>query len=119
MQVDNFSDDDLAKRYLELGDKMAWYETCKNCRLPTLLHSGPCTIQVEAVNWEKVVDEQDKFVSRMKNVINDIEEQEKEKEKHMKMEEYRSGFVKCPGCEYDYRSLEELLEHCEKEHGLK
>ena len=56
MQFDNFSDDDLTKRYLELGEKMAWNITCKNCRIAELLHSGPCTIQVEAVNWEKIVN---------------------------------------------------------------
>ena len=57
IQVDNFSNDDLERRYLELGDKKAWKDLCENCKLPTLLHSGPCTRQVEAVTWEKIVEE--------------------------------------------------------------
>ena len=81
MYVDNYSDDELAKRYLKIGDKLAWNEGCKNCKMPILLHNGPCTRQVEANTFEKIVEERDKFCNRMRNVIKDIEEQEKAKEK--------------------------------------
>ena len=82
MSVDNYSDDDLAKRYMNLGDRMAWNDRCKNCKMPTLLHDGPCTRQQEANTFEsnKILEERDKFNNSMRNMIRDVAEQERTKE---------------------------------------
>ena len=36
LTIDEFSNDELAKRYNELGDKETWNDLCKNCRMPEL-----------------------------------------------------------------------------------
>ena len=78
INIDNFSDDDLAKRYSELANRETWDEVCKTCRMPAILHKGPCTRMNEAYSFEfeKVLDERDKFRERMKPVMKCVIEQE-------------------------------------------
>ena len=58
-------------------NKETWDEICKNCRMPALLHKGVCTRQGEAVAYEydKILDERDKFSERMKPIIRYMAEQ--------------------------------------------
>ena len=82
ISVENYSDDDLSKRYMNLLDREAWNEGCKNCKMPSLLHNGPCTRQQEANAFEsnKILEERDKFYSRMRNIAKDVAEQERRKD---------------------------------------
>ena len=78
VSIDNFSNDDLARKYGELVNKETWDEICKNCRIPTLLHEGVCTRQNEAAALEhdKILDERDKFGERMRPILRYMAEQE-------------------------------------------
>ena len=77
--MDSVSENELAKRYEELVNKETWNDICKNCRMPALLHNGVCTRQneVEASEYEKILDERDKFCERMKGVIRCMAEEER------------------------------------------
>ena len=59
-------------------NKETWDDACKNCRMPALLHKGVCTRQDEAVvfEYDKILDERDKFNERMKPIIRFMAEQE-------------------------------------------
>ena len=76
--IDEFSEDELTKRYSELVNKETWDEICKNCRMPFLLHNGACTRSKEAGMFDsgRILDERDKFVERMKPIIRYMSEQE-------------------------------------------
>ena len=75
ISMDSVSENELANRYEELVNKDTWNDICKNCRMPALLHNGVCTWQneVEASEYEKILDERDKFCERMKGIIRCVE----------------------------------------------
>ena len=81
MSVDNYSDDELIKKYMDLANKDIWDEICKNCKMPSLLHKGPCTRKQEAAAFasDKILEERDKFTDRMRQIRKDIDDQEKMK----------------------------------------
>ena len=43
INVESFSDDELVKRWNALTRKEDWDEVCKMCKMPVILHKGPCT----------------------------------------------------------------------------
>ena len=45
--VPNFSEEELEKRWSELGNKEDWDEECKMCERPVILHIGPCERKIE------------------------------------------------------------------------
>ena len=67
LSMDSVTENELMKRYEELVNKDTWNDVCRRCRLPALLHNGVCTRQneVEASEYEKILDERDKFCERM------------------------------------------------------
>ena len=69
--IDEFSEDELTKRYSELVNKETWDEICKNCQMPMLFHKGVCTrgSEAEALDSDRILDERDKFHERMKSII--------------------------------------------------
>ena len=69
--IDEYSEEDLTKRYRELVSKDIWDEMCRNCRMPFLLHNGACTRSKEAgpLKSGKILDERDKFMDRMRLII--------------------------------------------------
>ena len=69
ISIDSVSDNDLAKLYEELENKEAWMETCKNCRMPALLHVDICKKRNETWEYDKILDERDKFSERMKPIL--------------------------------------------------
>ena len=97
LSVDNYSDDDLMKRYMDLVDKNKYDETCKNCRMSTLLHDGPCT-RMQAVstfeNDSKILEERDKFAERMRKIRVDVENQEQKEKADDSMQKMIEGFLK-------------------------
>ena len=44
---ESFSEDELARRWNELARKEDWLEECDMCKLPSMLHRGPCTRKEE------------------------------------------------------------------------
>ena len=47
INVESFSEEVLMKRWSELVRKEAWDEECEVCKMPVMLHKGPCTRKVE------------------------------------------------------------------------
>ena len=47
INVESFSEDELVKRWNELARKEDWDEKCDMCRMPSMLHKGPCTRKEE------------------------------------------------------------------------
>ena len=53
INVESFSEEELMKRWSELVRKESWDEECEICKMPVMLHEGPCTrIQGEANAFE-------------------------------------------------------------------
>ena len=54
INVESFSEEELRKRWNELVRKESWDEECEICKIPVMLHKGPCTrIQGEADAFDK------------------------------------------------------------------
>ena len=45
--MESFSDDDLVKMWNALARKDDWIDECEMCRMPCMLHKGPCTRKEE------------------------------------------------------------------------
>ena len=47
INVESFSEEELRKRFNELGRKGDWDKECESCKNPVLLHKTNCTRKVE------------------------------------------------------------------------
>ena len=45
--VENFSEEELRKRYNELTRKDSWNKECELCKMPEMFHTGVCTRKIE------------------------------------------------------------------------
>ena len=52
INVESFSDDELVKRWSALARKEDWNEECEMCKMPVMLHKGPCTRKEELNAFE-------------------------------------------------------------------
>ena len=53
MNIESFSEEEVMKRWSELVRKKSWEGECEICKMPLMLHKGPCTrIQGEANSFE-------------------------------------------------------------------
>ena len=43
IKVESFSEEELRKRWNELSRKESWDNEWETCRMPEMLHKGPCT----------------------------------------------------------------------------
>ena len=50
--MESFSDDELVKRWNALARKEDWDEECEMCKMPGILHKGPCTRKEELNAFE-------------------------------------------------------------------
>ena len=66
--IENFSNDELEKRWNALENKDNWEEECEWCKMPGMLHKGPCT-RKEGVDHEKVLESWHTYRKRMKLII--------------------------------------------------
>ena len=53
--VENFSEEELRKKWNELTRKESWDNECETCRMPEMLHKGACTRKTE-VNEAEFID---------------------------------------------------------------
>ena len=85
ISVENFTDDELLKKYNELEQKEDFDERCKDCKMPQLLHKVACTRrdEVNAFEFERIANQWELFSTRMRNVIKWKNEQD-DKEKFRK-----------------------------------
>ena len=47
INVESFCNDELVKRWSALARKEDWDEECEMCKMPVMLHKGPCTRKEE------------------------------------------------------------------------
>ena len=52
INVESFSEEELRKRWNELVRKESWDEECEACKMPVMLHKGPCTRGAEVSEAE-------------------------------------------------------------------
>ena len=45
--VENFSEEELRKKWNESTRKESWDNECETCRMPEMLHKGACTKKTE------------------------------------------------------------------------
>ena len=71
ISIESFSDDELAKRWSALENKDNWDEACEMCKMPGILHKGPCTRkeEVNAFEYGKLWEAWDLYRKRMKPII--------------------------------------------------
>ena len=80
--VESFSDDDLEKRWSALENKDNWDEACEMCKMPGILHKGPCTRkeEVNAFEYGKLWEAWELFRKRMTPIRKlQVEQEEKTK----------------------------------------
>ena len=69
--VKDFSNDELEKRWNALANKDNWEEECEWCKMPGMLHKGPCTRKEEtnAFEYQKIYEGWNLYRNRMKPII--------------------------------------------------
>ena len=82
IEVKDFSNEELEKRFIALVNKDNWEEECQWCMLPGMLHKHPCTRKEEANSskYQRVHECWKMYRSRMKPIL-EVKQKEKEKEK--------------------------------------
>ena len=82
--VENFSDEDLRKIYMELNRKENWDSKCEMCKMPEILHKGVCTRTTEAgtIDYQELFISWDIFRSKMELIRKEQEDEEKETRKN-------------------------------------
>ena len=82
--VENFSDEDLRKIYMELNRKENWDSKCEMCKMPEILHKGACTRTTEAgtIDYQELFISWDIFRSKMELIRKEQEDEEKETRKN-------------------------------------
>ena len=55
--VENFSEEELIKRWNELGNKEDWDKECEMCKMPEILHTEAYTrkLEIGETGFSKVV----------------------------------------------------------------
>ena len=85
INVEIFSDDELVKRWNALTRKEDWDEECEMCKMPGILHKGPCTRKEEfnAFEFGELWKAWSLFREKMK-LIRKWQSDQEEKEKNAK-----------------------------------
>ena len=52
INVESFSEEALRKLFNDLSRKESWDAECETCRMPEMLHKGPCTRKTEVSEAE-------------------------------------------------------------------
>merc|ERR1712082_577590 len=80
IEMKDFSDEELEKRFKALANKKNWEEECQWCELPGLLHKHPCTRSdtVNAFDYEKIKKLWKVYRDRMKPILEDMEKEKEE-----------------------------------------
>ena len=96
IEMKDFSDEELEKRFKGLANKKNWDEECQWCELPVMLHKHPCTRSdtVNAFDYEKIKKLWKAYRDRMKPILEDME---KEKAKELEKELTRKIMEKTRG----------------------
>ena len=84
IEMKDFSDEELEKRFKGLANKKNRDEECQWCEQPGMLHKHPCTRSdtVNAFDYEKIKKLWKAYRDRMKPILEDMEkEKAKELEK--------------------------------------
>ena len=78
INVKDFSNEELEKRFNALVNKDNWEEECEWCMMPGMLHKGPCTRKEEtnAFEYQKVYKCWKMYRNRMKPIVESRQKQE-------------------------------------------
>ena len=87
--VKDFSNDELEKRWNALTNKDNWEEECEWCKMPGMLHKGPCTRKEEtnAFEYQKIYEGWNLYRNRMKPII-ELKQKQEEKIDDSGMEKF-------------------------------
>ena len=87
--VKDFTNDELEKRWNALANKDNWEEECEWCKMPGMLHKGPCTRKEEtnAFEYQKIYEGWNLYRNRMKLII-ELKQKQEEKDDSAGMEKF-------------------------------